>query len=92
MVDVTIKSRTSRATAFEKWADSVESEYLKEVDTSVLRSIAELAMRRHQADEELTVAVRVARREGRTWSEIGAMLGVSKQAAQRKYGPISPAS
>ena len=24
--------------------------------------------------------------ESRSWSEIGAMLGVSKQAAQRKYG------
>jgi len=92
MVDTMTKSRAGRASAFEKWADSVEAGGLKESDTSGLRSIAELAMRRHQADEELTVAVREARRAGRTWSEIGAMLGVSKQAAQRKYGPISAAS
>jgi len=35
---------------------------------------------------ELTRAVIAARRSNRSWSEIGAMLGVSKQAAQRKYG------
>jgi len=58
----------------------------------VLRSIAEFAAKRHEADEELTVAVREARRAGRTWSEISAKLGVSKQAAQRKYGPISAAA
>jgi hypothetical protein len=30
--------------------------------------------------------VRAARSAHRSWSEIGAMLGVTKQAAQRKYG------
>jgi hypothetical protein len=30
-------------------------------------------------------AIRDARKADRSWSEIGAMLGVSKQAAQRKY-------
>ena len=31
-------------------------------------------------------AVVAARQSEKSWSEIGAMLGVSKQAAQRKYG------
>jgi hypothetical protein len=30
-------------------------------------------------------AIRDARRADRSWSEIGAMLGVSEQAAQREY-------
>jgi hypothetical protein len=30
-------------------------------------------------------AIRDARNTDRSWSEIGAMLGVSKQAAQRNY-------
>lgn len=41
---------------------------------------------RDHVDHELTGAVRAARAAHRSWSEIGAMLGVSKQAAQRKYG------
>ena len=55
--------------------------------TGTLRAIAELAETRDRVDEELTEAVRSARHANRSWSEIGAMLGVSKQAAQRKYGP-----
>lgn len=92
MVETMTKSRASRAAAFEKWAASVESEDLKEADTSALRSIAEFAAKRHEVDGELAAAVSEARRAGRSWSEIGAMLGVSKQAAQRKYGPISATS
>lgn len=40
----------------------------------------------HRVEAELTEAVRSARQAHRSWSEIGTMLGVSKQAAQRKYG------
>jgi ABC-type transporter Mla subunit MlaD len=62
---------------------------LKVADTKALRAIAELADQRAEIDDALEAAVRTARRANRTWSEIGAMLGVSKQAAQRKYGPTS---
>jgi hypothetical protein len=44
-----------------------------------------------QVDSELAESVLAARAAKRSWSEIGAMLGVSKQAAQRKYGPWAPA-
>ena len=54
---------------------------------ATLRAIAELAEMLHGVDEQLTDAVRTARQDRRSWSEIGTMLGVSKQAAQRKYGP-----
>jgi hypothetical protein len=37
-------------------------------------------------------AVRAARESNRTCSEVGAMLGVSKQAAQRKFGRRSSAA
>lgn len=79
------KTRSERAKALEEWAERVESEDLRVADTVALRSIAELADRRDEVEEELTEAVRSARREQRSWSEIGAMLGVSKQAAQHKY-------
>ncbi|HEX6300315.1 MAG TPA: hypothetical protein VF148_07620 [Acidimicrobiia bacterium] len=80
------KSRVRRAKALEEWAERVESSDLREADTEALRMIAELAERREVVEAELTEAVRSARQAHRSWSEIGTMLGVSKQAAQRKYG------
>jgi len=79
--------RSQRADALEAWADRIDSAELKETDTETLRAIAELAETRDELAEHLTDAVRSARQARRSWSEIGAMLGVSKQAAQRKYGP-----
>lgn len=35
-------------------------------------------------------AVAAARREGRTWDEIGALVGMSRQNAYRKYGAADP--
>ncbi len=86
MVDAVTKSRSERAAALESWADNVDPSDLREADTDSLRHVAELAQRRDQVDAELTESVRAARAANRSWSEIGAMLGVSKQAAQRKYG------
>jgi hypothetical protein len=85
-VDRMSKSRAERAKALEEWAERVESSDLRAADTEALRMIAELAERREVVEEELTKAVGSARQAYRSWSEIGAMLGVSKQAAQRKYG------
>lgn len=82
-------ARTDRAEALERWADDVDATDLKVVDTEALRSIADLVEQRNQVDEDLTEAVRSARRSERSWAEIGAMLGVSKQAAQRKYANVA---
>jgi hypothetical protein len=91
MVD-TMTSPKERAAAVERWANTVVTEDLREIDTSPLRDIAKLAERRSAIEGELFEAVRRARKAHRSWSEIGAMLGVSKQAAQRKYGPGSTAA
>jgi len=85
MVDAMTKSRADRTAALEAWADSVAAEDLRSADTESLRLIAELAQQREHLDAELAESVRAARAAHRSWSEIGAMLGVSKQAAQRKY-------
>jgi hypothetical protein len=87
MVDAMTKSsRAERAVALKRWADKVTAGELAAVDTSALRQLAQLAERREVLDGEVTEAVHAARRANRSWSEIGTMLGVSKQAAQRKYG------
>jgi hypothetical protein len=87
VVDTVSTSRADRVRALEAWAERVEAGELKQADTMALRAIAALADRRDEVEDELTEAVRSARRAQRSWSEIGAMLGVSKQAAQRKYAP-----
>ncbi len=79
------KTRAQRAEALEAWADRIDTDDLVVADTDALREIAELAERRTEVDAALLDAVRSARRADHSWSEIGAMLGVSKQAAQRKY-------
>lgn len=91
MVGAMTKSRGERAAAIEAWADSVEPDDLRRADTDSLRLIAELAQQRQQLDVELAESVRAARAADRSWSEIGAMLGVSKQAAQRKFRDKAPA-
>lgn len=82
------KTRAERAAALEQWADRVDSDDLVTADTDALRVIAELAEQRDGVDAALVEAVRAARTARRSWSEIGAMLGVSKQAAQRKYSKL----
>ena len=79
------KTRDERAQALEEWADRVDPSELRHADTEALREIASLARLRAEVEDDLTAAVRSARRTQRTWSEIGTMLGISKQAAQRKY-------
>ena len=79
------KTRAERADALERWADDVDADDLVEAKTAALRNIAELVEQRDEVDTALLEAIRDARNNDRSWSEIAAMLGVSKQAAQRKY-------
>ena len=79
------KTRAERAASLDAWADTVDPAELRSADTDALRHIAELAQQRDDVDAELVQTVQAARDARCSWSEIGAMLGVSKQAAQRKY-------
>ena len=55
---------------------------------AALRDIVRLVDRRDEIDGELIEQVRLAREAQRPWAEIAFMLGVTKQAAQRKYGKL----
>jgi hypothetical protein len=85
-------TRAELAAELEQWAEDVEAEDLVAVDSSALQLLSRLAAQRESVESELAEAVRVARSANRTWSEIGTMLGVSKQAAQRKYARHSQAA
>ena len=85
-----MKPREERAAALERWAERVEPETLRMAEPQALEVIAELAALRDRTNRELAVLVAKAREAGFSWSQIGAELGVSKQAAQRKYGAKAP--
>ena len=88
MVDAVSPTRAQRAAALEAWADDIDAADLAEIDTDELKAIAQYAARRDRLETALADAVRVARSNGRSWSQIGTMLGVSKQAAQRNYSKL----
>ena len=85
-------SRADRAAALARWADHIDPSDLVVRDTSALKRLGALAEQRETLESELRAAVLDARRAKRSWSEIGVMLGVSKQAAQRKYARTSSAA
>ena len=84
--------RAKKLEAFERWADAVEADDLVEIDTTALKALMELAEQRTAIAAQIAEAVRRARADCRSWSEIGLMLGVSKQAAQRKYASSASAA
>lgn len=55
-------------------------------DAEPLRRVAEAFRRSVAADADVAEAVRAARNDGYSWAAIAAMLGVSKQTAQARYG------
>ena len=78
-----------RSEVFEAWADSVSPADLEPVDTSASQAITRLTDLCREIDEAIFEAVREARRQCRTWAEIGAMLGVSKQARSTSTAQFS---
>jgi transposase len=55
-------------------------------DAEPLRRIAEKFKQSVAAEADVAEAVAAARDEGYSWASIAAMLGVSKQTAQHRYG------
>lgn len=55
-------------------------------DASDLRRISEIVAARVVQERELADAVAQARAKGRSWAKIGLALGVSRQAAQERFG------
>lgn len=59
-------------------------------DPADLRRIGLAAKDVERAKTELAEAVSAARANGRSWGFIGLVLGISKQAAQQRFGESSP--
>ena len=81
-----------RLEAREQWGDTVNAGDLVTVDTTALQAVMVLGEPHPAVEAQLGAAVGEARSRKHSLSQIGAMLGVSKQAAQRKYGTCAPAA
>ena len=64
--------------------------YVAVDDRRPLESIAKLCRESFRIENALTEQVLTAREQGHTWTDIGAALGTSKQAAWRRFvrGPL----
>jgi hypothetical protein len=78
-------SRATRMAEFDRWAKNVDPSDLVTIDTSALKTLGVLASQRDAVEGAIRDAVRGARTARHSWSEIGMMLGVTKQAAQQRY-------
>jgi tellurite resistance protein len=72
--------------AAERWLDGLNPSDVTLDDAPALRRIRELATELEGAEARLRAAVAEARANGETWSLIGMVLGVSRQAAQQRFG------
>jgi len=72
----------------EAWLDSLDPAALAEPgsDGEDLRAIADALHTVAASDLLLVDRVAEARANGRTWTQIAAVLGVSKQAARERFG------
>ncbi len=75
----------------EVWLDSLDPRALASPDSdgTDLRAIGEAMRTVVAGDLALAETVGAARANGRTWTQIAAVLGVSKQAARERFGEPS---
>ena len=69
----------------EAWLDSLDPASATAEDTADLRTVAIAVGTVSDAERDLRDAVHTARLSGRSWGRIAMVLGVSKQAAQRRF-------
>ena len=72
----------------EAWLDQLDPTAIASPEASAadLRGIGEALHAVAASDLRLADQVAKARANGRTWTQIGAVLGVSKQAARERFG------
>lgn len=70
----------------EEWLDTLDPSTLQVEDPGDLRRLGLAVIERSRAEEEVAAAVTACRDAGRSWAWIGSVLGVTRQAAQERYG------
>jgi hypothetical protein len=84
--EVVTMANTKARGSVEDWLDSLDPATGSASDAADLRRIGAAVDRAETAEQELIGAIAAARKKGRSWSTIGMVLGISKQAAQQRFG------
>ncbi|CAN5580440.1 hypothetical protein BH24ACT13_BH24ACT13_08420 [soil metagenome] len=74
------------ASAAEAWLESLDPRMSPAENPSDLRRIGLVLRALADEQREVDEAVAAARQNGRSWGEIGLVLGVSRQSARERYG------
>lgn len=84
----TIQQLQEAAAETDAWLDSLDPKAIAspDADVSDLRAIGDAMRAVAASDLMLAERVTEARAKGRTWTQIAAVLGVSKQAARERFG------
>ncbi|WP_203453978.1 hypothetical protein [Jiangella aurantiaca] len=80
-------ARTQHKTDVEEWLDTLDPATTPAKDARHLREIGQALTNLEDAERALEKAIADARAAGDSWTAIGAVLGTSRQAAHRKFGP-----
>jgi hypothetical protein len=85
---MTIPKRKTRAAHddTERWLDQLDPSTVEARDATHFRAIIAANQALADAEGDLRQAVADARAAGDSWAVVGAALGVSKQAAQQRFG------
>ncbi len=73
----------------EAWLNSLDPDVTPAEDVADLRRVGLALNAVAVAEGELADAVAAARGSGRSWGDIGLVLGVSKQSARERFGTVS---
>ncbi len=76
----------------EELLETVDLSTLEVEDPADLRRIGLAKHALRDAEAELRAAVAASRASGRSWGYIGLVLGISKQAAQQRFGATTAAA
>jgi hypothetical protein len=79
-------ANTKARGSVEDWLDGLDPAKTPASDAVDLRRIGAALDRVEAAEQELAKAVAAARKRGRSWGTIGMVLGISRQAAQQRFG------
>lgn len=79
------KVKLSDEEAAARFEDGFEPDWENARDRSALTELEEAVRARRRAEDAVEAAVRRARADGLTWVEISSGLGVSHQAAMKRY-------
>lgn len=82
----TRKQLEQAAADAEAWLDSLDPDSTPAEDISDLAAIGAALSKVAEAESDIEAAVSTARANGRSWPRIALVLGISKQAAQQRYG------